>query len=62
MKVAAILACTFAALVFLQGCAVNIIVAPDATFVGGSVAGDSIESQNNGRVSTVLATVPAFEE
>lgn len=43
--------------VLLQGCAVNVIVAPNAVFTGGDAHGDSIESQNNGRVNNnVLAS------
>ena len=62
MKTTALCIFTFCALLVLQGCAVNVIVAPNAVFTGGDAHGDSIESQNNGHVSNVVATIPAYEE
>lgn len=43
-----------------QGCAVNVIVAPHATFVGGN-QGDDVGEMNNGRVTNVLAQVASEE-
>ena len=50
MRTIALVAFTFAALLTLQGCAVTVVVAPNATFVGGDSTED-VGYQNNGRTA-----------
>jgi hypothetical protein len=45
MKTLSLCALTFVALLVLQGCAVNVIVAPNATFIGGDNVGEQNSSQ-----------------